>query len=514
MLNETAITVNNMAKEIMKKFTSPGLRNLKGGASFLILTLMVLVGLMMNVGKAQDSFSTPQVLVGDSGTVSNDNSLAVADIGAPSTAGFPPNKPLWYQWTAPSDGEVALDTIGSTTLFTNVIFSGFGTNFIPIFTTNIVAANFDTVLAVYSGTSLTMLNQVAANDDLFPISLSTFPQYNESGSADYIGLSHFGFGSPLIEYNLPYYGSSGLRFNAKGGTTYYFAVDTKTPATGTLSLSWTYKPSGVFRFASEDIDPTTGLPLYQTAQTESQPPEGLTAAQNSTVLTYYTYNAPGALVTVTRPAGSTGRVTVDYSTEDGTSLITLPSNDAPAVAGIDYAPVSGTLVFDDFEMSKTILIPILNGSGDVFSNTVFAVTLTNAQLDPLESGDVAPPRVDPIFGTAMVRILNVNADPYGPDMGQLVSTNGFADAPTNTIPNLVTNIVMIPATNAIFSFEKANYRVPEDVNDGTVSPWTQVTIYVERFGTNYAAETLHYRINNYLTDDTDGDEEQNIYYPL
>ncbi len=27
---------------------------------------------------------------------------------------------------------------------------------------------------------------------------------------------------------------------------------------------------------------------------------------------------------------------------------------------VDYQPVIGTLVFDDFEMSKTILIPIIN----------------------------------------------------------------------------------------------------------------------------------------------------------
>ena len=33
------------------------------------------------------------------------------------------------------------------------------------------------------------------------------------------------------------------------------------------------------------------------------------------------------------------------------------------MAGFDYMPVSGTLVFDDFEMSKDIVIPILGESG-------------------------------------------------------------------------------------------------------------------------------------------------------
>ena len=63
-----------------------------------------------------------------------------------------------------------------------------------------------------------------------------------------------------------------LRFNAKGGTTYYFVVDTKN-SHGILTLNWAYKPSGVFRFATEDFDRFTGLPLYQTSETESQLPQ-------------------------------------------------------------------------------------------------------------------------------------------------------------------------------------------------------------------------------------------------
>src|ERR1700685_688216 len=101
---ETAVTASNMAKENMKKFTSPGLRNPNVGVGFLTLGLMVLLGLMVNVGRAQDRFSWDQALSRDFGTVTNDTSGVTADPGGPSTAGFPPNKPLWYQWTAPVDG--------------------------------------------------------------------------------------------------------------------------------------------------------------------------------------------------------------------------------------------------------------------------------------------------------------------------------------------------------------------------------------------------------------------------
>ena len=193
-------------------------------------------------------------------------------------------------------------------------------------------------------------------------------------------------------------------------------------------MSWAYKSSGVFRFATEDEDFSTGMPLYQCAQTESLPPAGLNVSQNSAALTYYNYNVPGALVTVTRVAGSSGRVTLDYSTEDGTSLTSIPLGDTPAIAGMDYTPVSGTLVFDDFEMSKTILVPIIYRGLTAFdqTNRVFGVVLSNPQLDYLESGAVSQPRVDPQFSTAMVKILNVNADPYGPDYDSTsIHHNGF-----------------------------------------------------------------------------------------
>ena len=314
---------------------------------------------------------------------------------------------------------------------------------------------------------------------------------------------------------------------------------------GTVVLNWAYKSSGVFRFASEDVDYTTGLPLtsegaghlagfplYQAAETEGNYLVHYVPVGNSPLFTYYNYNVPGVLVTVTRVAGSTGRATVNCQTMDGASLASffppgvtnfLPVGDVGAVAGLDYIGVTNTLVFDDYEMSKTILVPILNpgirSSGGDLYNPVFGVVLSNPQLDPGENGDVAPPRVDPSFSVALVKILNVNADPYGPDIVEVVSTNGYADPPTNSIPILATNpmIALFP-TNPVVNFQKCNFRVPEDVND-PANPngyTTPVTIYVERsmVATNHAALTLHYRVNNFVNSDADPSEEWNNWFPL
>ena len=511
------------------------LQNLVSRTGLMKLGLVVLVGLMANAGRAQTNFVSAPVLTGDWGSVTNDNTGVTPDPNAPNIAGFAPNAPLWYQWTAPSDGEVELDTIGSMDDF-------YGT---PL----------NTVLGVFTGASPTTLNQVAANDDLFPIN-SSIPlppgteAYNETGSGDYAWFSHLG-SLPLIGYIQPYYGPSHLRFNAKAGTTYYIAVDSQNANSvfgyplgkgpGTIVLHWAYKSSGVFRFATEDIDYWTSLPLYQTAESESAYQVHYVPVGNAVLHTYYNYNVPGVLVTVTRVAGSTGRATVNYQTVDGTNLPgvsfspiqLLNATNTPyvgAVAGVDYTSVSGKLVFDDYEMSKTILIPILNsgirGSGGYTNNTVFGVQLidngsNSPALDPFESGAVAPPRVDPSFSLALVKILNVNADPYGPDIVQVVSTNAdnpWTDPPTNTIPNLQTNPVIVMPTNPIVNFQKCNFRVPEDVNDTNNSKGytTPVTIYVARSqtATNTSAITLHYRINNFINDDTDPDEEWNNWFPL
>jgi uncharacterized delta-60 repeat protein len=447
-----------------------------------------------------DNFAAATVLNGVWGSTNVNNILATAEPGEPSHAGYAANASVWYQWTAPQDGEVELDTFGS---------------------------QVDTVLSVYTGSSLTTLSQVAANDDFYAIGTSD-PQQNEGDSADYIGLgSGFGFGGGSSDYvyNQTYYGPSGLRFTAKGGTTYYFAVDSKGTG-GNIFLNWAYKSSGIFRFATEDKDQSTGLPLYQAAQTESQISGGQNNSAESTYSTYYQYNAPGVLVTVTRVAGATGRVSVDYYTEgvgdpSGYTLTAIPTNDVAANALQDYSPVSGTLVFDDFEMSKTILVPVTYTGlkpGDQ-TNRVFGLILTNAQADAFESPDVSQPRLDPNFSTVMVKILNVNADPYGPDMVPMVTNILVYDAniPPNIIgTNTVTNMVVSPfPTNAIYNFQKANYRVPEDVSDpNNPSRWTPVTIWVERFGTNRTSSTLHYRVNNFLENDSDSAEEGNALFPL
>ncbi len=70
--------------------------------------------------------------------------------------------------------------------------------------------------------------------------------------------------------------------------------------------------------------------------------------------------------TVVRTGGSTGTLTVDYATTDGT-----------AIAGQDYTAASGTLTFLNGETSKNIQVPITNDSTTEPDET-FTLSLANA----------------------------------------------------------------------------------------------------------------------------------------
>lgn len=507
-----------------------------------------------------------------SGSISGNNIGATAEPNEPLHAGFPASQTVWYSWTAPASGDVEMDTIGSS---------------------------FDTVLAVYTGTSLSTLTQVAANDDLYPtIFLPGFgpyqPQENEQGenssvtnippspppplpstgildtnqppdtnlfSAAFAGIDFNPMDQPFSGLpGITTYGSgaSELHFTATAGTTYYFALGSKSSA-GPFMLNWAYHPSGVFRFASETIDGTSGVPekgttpgligtttagtqnpgmlLYQVSETEqTRRPSGTVnqKQENSTVYDGYTYDQRGLLVTITRVAGSAGRITVGYSTVDGDQLsdhysfdsvndVLVPDGvpislhgDAPARAIRDYgngSPVAGTLTFDDFEMSKTILIPINDDNGVSQPNRDFGVVLFDPQIDPSESGPVSQPRLDPVFSQALVRILDCDINPLGPTAVQMTNSVTMTNAMLGSnVTVVVTNIFFTLTPSApVFNFQKSCYRVPEDASSRLGTP---ITVFVNRTGTNSDAATINYRINNVFLGNQDTGDQANNEFPL
>ena len=139
------------------------------------LTLFLAISLRATAGPANDYFANGIVASGPSASVTGSSIGATKESGEPNHAGLAGGKSVWWSWTAPSAGSVAINTSGSS---------------------------YDTLLAVYSGTSLLGLTAVASNDDI---------------------------GGGVLQ--------SRVTFNAAAGTTYRIAVDGYGGASGTINLN-------------------------------------------------------------------------------------------------------------------------------------------------------------------------------------------------------------------------------------------------------------------------------------
>jgi hypothetical protein len=91
---------------------------------------------------------------------------ATADAGEPAHAGSPARHSVWWSWRSPGPGRITLSTEGS---------------------------DFDTVLAVYRGTSFGSIVPVAANDDAAPGRMTSLVAFDESLSAPTYSIAVDGF---------------------------------------------------------------------------------------------------------------------------------------------------------------------------------------------------------------------------------------------------------------------------------------------------------------------------------
>jgi hypothetical protein len=124
-----------------------------------------------------DAFGSCSTISGSYGSRGGHNITATKEPGEPNHAGDPGGASIWYCWTAPTNTPVTFDTIGST---------------------------FDTLLAVYTGSSVSALSVVASNDDIVS-------------------------GQDV---------QSSLTFTPVKGTTYHIAIDGWGGATGVSVLNW------------------------------------------------------------------------------------------------------------------------------------------------------------------------------------------------------------------------------------------------------------------------------------
>jgi hypothetical protein len=136
--------------------------------------------------------AAPITLSGTSTQVTGSNVAATKETGEPNHAGNTNVHSVWWKWTAASGGSATITTLGS---------------------------NFDTVLGVYTGSTVSALTQIAANDDVEPAT--------SANNSDPKRIR-----------------TSTVTFTATGGTTYYIAVDGWDGSMASIVLNLSFGSTG------------------------------------------------------------------------------------------------------------------------------------------------------------------------------------------------------------------------------------------------------------------------------
>ncbi|MBI2924589.1 MAG: S8 family serine peptidase [Verrucomicrobia bacterium] len=149
-----------------------------------------------------DLFGLASDLSGLEGKVTVDTSRAGKEPGEPLHAGNEGGRSVWWRWLAPQDGVLTLTTTNS---------------------------NFDTLLALYTGSRINTLTPIASNDDAF-------------GNVSWSKLSQA----------------------VQSGVSYRIAVDGYAGASGQAALNYAFQPTNIFQVtvtatAGGSVTPGAGL---------------------------------------------------------------------------------------------------------------------------------------------------------------------------------------------------------------------------------------------------------------
>ncbi|MDP1927540.1 MAG: S8 family serine peptidase [Thiobacillus sp.] len=247
-----------------------------------------------------DAFAAAMLISGVSGSVTGWNLNATQESGEPVHAAISGGQSVWWQWTADVSGTLSLDTHGS---------------------------GIDTLLAVYTGSSVSTLLAASANDN--------------DGSAG---------------------NASGLGLEVTAGTVYRIAVDGKAAASGALTLAWSVLQAQTISFAPLD-DMVVNSAFNLSATTSS----GLSVSFSSQ--TPATCMVAGNVVSLV----ATGTCTLAASQSGG--------------AGYGAAP-SVTQSFSVTPLGQTISFPLI--ASQTLDTAPFTVAATASSGLPVNIASLTP----------------------------------------------------------------------------------------------------------------------------
>ncbi len=188
---------------------------------------------------ANDAFATPVVLDTESGDDRIVTIGATKEPGEPNHAGNTGGRSVWFLWTAPADGQCAFDTLGSS---------------------------FDTLLGVYTGSSVDTLTLVAENDDTgtegeygsmvsFTVTAGTEYRIAVDGFGGKAGAANLRWQTAPANDNLADAADLVGRFGSVAGSTEgatWEPGESLEDDVGTVWYRWTAPSSGPFSFSTAE----------------------------------------------------------------------------------------------------------------------------------------------------------------------------------------------------------------------------------------------------------------------
>ena len=319
-----------------------------------------------------DDFASAQVLSGALPiSASGTNVNATTQTGEPDHAGTPAAQSVWWSWTPAASGSIAVTTDGS---------------------------DFDTVLAIYTGSNVSGLTPVVSNDD------------GGNGS------------------------TSRVTFAAQAGVTYYIAVDGFASASGTIQLAVMRNQPVVSVIATAD------------------------AAEAGTVPGTFTVSRAGgdnsAPLTVNITLGGSATADDYVLTADGQPVSTAVT--IPALAdSIDVlvAPIDDTVA----EGSETVELTISEDVAYVLGSSSFAtVTIADDDMPVLTiaANVQSANEAGPVNGSFLVTRSVISASPLSIKFsigGSATNGTDYVAISTLTIPagQASVSVPVIPITDGI-----------------------------------------------------------------
>ena len=219
-----------------------------------------------------------------------------------------------------------------------------------------------------------------------------------------------------------------IQDNSYPGTNLSFFLSLANPTNGSIGPV----SNSVVTIIDDETNPGTNAvgefnfsaSVYTVTENETFP-----AAVGNVGPLYIPRDPLGAIITVTRTTNTTGRVLID-------AIVTTPTNTffgggfgvffggLPAKPGVDFISVTNTLVFDDYQMSASFLVPVFS---DAISNgnKIVSLQLVNPRPAPEElTNATSPASLVPALGPlsqASIQILEINHQPLTINLERAVS---------------------------------------------------------------------------------------------